>query len=45
MNEQYEARKLTLNDLVNIEQNTNQAHSYKIVNNQKKYSHTQKVKP
>ena len=46
MDNQSNSRKLTMEDLLLCNQNNdNQQYSYKIVNNQKKYSHTQKVKP
>lgn len=46
MEEQFTTRKLTISDLLNCNQiNEKEQYSYKIVNNQKKYSHTQKVKP
>lgn len=46
--EETKGRKLTIDDLnmLNGCSNSNeQFFSYKIVNNQKKYSHTQKIKP
>ncbi len=40
-------KKLTIEDLIGDTKsnNNNQEYSYKIQNNQKKYSHTQKIKP
>lgn len=39
-------KKLTIQDLIgDIKSNNNQEYKYKIVNNQKEYSHTQKIKP
>ena len=46
MDNQSNSRKLTMEDLSLCNQNNdNQHYSYKIINNQKKYSHTQKIKP
>lgn len=48
MFEQFNTRKLTMKDLVDSSQHNNnhsKEYSYSIENNQKKYSHTQKVKP
>lgn len=39
------AKKITLADLIGIKKSEGQSHSYKIANNQKEYSHTQKIKP
>ena len=47
MSEQFNTRKLSTEDLINDFQynSHNREFSYSIENNQKKYSHTQKIKP
>jgi hypothetical protein len=47
MDEQFTTRKLTIGDLIDDGQpnNNNKGYSYKIENNQKKYSAHQKCKP
>lgn len=37
--------KLTIQDLIGEKKINNQQYTYKIANNQKEYSHKQKVKP
>jgi hypothetical protein len=39
------AKKITLADLIGTKKSDSHSHSYKIANNQKEYSHTQKIKP
>ena len=39
-------KKITIQDLIGIDTKIdNQQYTYKIANNQKEYSHTQKIKP
>jgi hypothetical protein len=38
-------QKLTLADLIGNKKSDGQSYSYKIANNQKEYSHRQKIKP
>lgn len=45
MEKQPNIKKLTIEDLLGTKKSDDQAHSYKIANNQKEYSHRQKVKP
>ena len=40
------SKKLTLQDIIDFDsKNNNQQYIYKTANNQKQYSHTQKIKP
>jgi hypothetical protein len=39
------SKKLTISDLIGNKKSDGQTYSYKIANNQKEYSHTQKIKP
>jgi len=43
--EKASCKKITLEDLIGTKKSDGLSYSYKITNNQKEYSHTQKIKP
>ena len=45
MEEQFNTKKISIEDLIDNTQHNNISFSYKIENNQQKYSHKQKCKP